>query len=97
MMRIMARWIKAATVLASARIPNDVACTDRVGDSREHETVRVACSKGATAALEWARMTSGASATNSAAYLRGRFGRRSNPRVCLQRYMNPFVSANGPN
>jgi hypothetical protein len=33
-------------------------------------TVRVVNSNGARDALEWARMTSGASATNSAAYLR---------------------------
>ena len=33
-------------------------------------TVRVACSNGPTTALPVARMTSGASATNSAAYLR---------------------------
>ena len=55
-------------------------------------TVRVACSNGATIGVPVARMTSGASATNSAAYLRkrrhrprpsgsrsARCGRRSSP------------------
>jgi hypothetical protein len=33
-------------------------------------TARVACSNGLTVEVPWARMTSGASAANSAAYLR---------------------------
>ena len=60
-------------------------CANTIG------TVRVACSNGATVALPLARMTSGASATNSAAYLRMR---SASP--APQRVVDPHVAAVGP-
>src|SRR5262249_28255585 len=47
-------------------------------------TVRVACSDGARAALEFVRMTSGASANNSAAYLRIRSASATPQRVSMR-------------
>ena len=62
---------EAGGVAARLCQTTDEAGTDRLGDSvNTTGMVWVAFSKGATAALEWARMTSGASATNSAACLR---------------------------
>ena len=62
---------KAGGVAARPRQAIDEAGADRIGDTTNTiGTVRVACSNGPTGALPEARMTSGASATNSAAYLR---------------------------
>src|SRR5262249_14876882 len=62
---------KAGGVAARVRQALDVAGPDRVSDKRKHNRQeRVACSNGAMAGLDWDKMTSGASATNSAAYLR---------------------------
>ena len=54
-------------------------------------TVRVACCNGPTVAAARARMTSGASATNSAAYLRMSFGIARGPAI-----VDPHVAAVGP-
>ena len=60
-------------VAARPRQAVDKAGADRVGDlTNTIGTVRVACSNGPTVEAAMARMTSGASATNSAAYLRMR-------------------------
>ena len=68
---------KAGGIAARPRQAVDKAGADRIGDcANTIGTVRVACSNGATAALPSARMTSGASATNSAACLRMRRHRR---------------------
>ena len=62
-----------------------VTCTNTIG------TVRVACSNGTAVALPGARMTSGASATSSAAYLRMPLGIAGGPAV-----LDPHVAAVGP-
>src|SRR5262245_32110054 len=62
---------KAGDVTARLRQTLDEPAGDCVNDRREHVgTLRVACCNAATLGLPEARMTSGASATNSAAYLR---------------------------
>jgi hypothetical protein len=58
-------------VATRPRQAGDEAGRYRIGDYREHDgTVRVASSNGLTVESPWARMTSGASATNSTACLR---------------------------
>ena len=58
-------------VAARPRQAVDKAGADRIGTTgNTMGTVRVACRNGATVELPWARMTSGASAANSAACLR---------------------------
>ncbi len=56
-------------------------------------TVRVACSNGATVELPWARMTSGASAANSAACLRISAALAVAQRVSI-RTLRPMVQPN---
>ena len=56
-------------------------------------TVRVACNNGPAAALPFTRMTSGASATNSAAYLRVSSGLPADQRVSM-RTLRPSVQPN---
>ena len=66
---------KSGSIAARPRQVVDVTGADRVGDcTNTIGTVRVACSNGAMAAPPVARMTSGASATNSVAYLRTSLG-----------------------
>ena len=60
-------------------------CANTIG------TVRVACSNGVAAPLPAARMTSGASATNSAAYLRVSVGTACGPAI-----LDPQVAPDGP-
>ena len=79
-------------VAARPRQAIDKAGADRIGDcTNTIGTVRVACSNGATAGLPVARMTSGASATNSAAYLRMSVGIARGPAD-----VDPHVAADGP-
>src|SRR5262249_20092194 len=59
-------------------------CTNTIG------TVRVACRSGSVVALLTARMTSGASATNSAAYLRTRSGSLAPQRISM-RTLRPSI------
>ena len=56
-------------------------------------TVRVACSNGPTVEAPWARMTSGASATNSAACLRMSAALAVAQRVSI-RTLRPMVQPN---
>ena len=75
-------------VAARPRQALDQAGADRVGDiANTIGTVRVACSNGRRSTLPAARMTSGASATNSAAYLRMR---SASPRPTI---VDPHVAA----
>jgi hypothetical protein len=57
-------------------------------------TVRVACSNGPTCAVPLAKMTSGASATNSAAYLRVRSTSPKAPKRYSIRKLRPSLQPN---
>ena len=63
-------------------------CTNTIG------TVRVACCNGPTVGAAMARMTSGASATNSAAYLANALVHRPPPSGCRSRTLRPSVQPN---
>ena len=70
-------------VAARPRQAVDEAGADRIGDDvNTIGTVRVACSNGPNVGVPWVRMTSGASATNSAACLRMSVGIGRGPAVC---------------
>ena len=74
-----------------ARLSTKPAPTGSVTIGNTIGTVRVACSNGPTVEAPWARMTSGASATNSAAYLRMSVGIAVRPAG-----VDPHVAADGP-
>src|SRR6516162_7982638 len=73
-----------ATVSTKTAPTGSPTCTNTIG------TVRVACSSGPVAALVAARMTSGASATNSPAYLRMRSGSPAPQRMSM-RALRPSI------
>ena len=84
---------KAGGVAARPRQAIDVAGADRIGDDRRTRSARCG-SPAATAPSRWrqqARMTSGASATNSAACLRISVGIARGPAG-----VDPHVAADGP-
>ena len=85
-------WVKpVALPPGRARLSTKPAPTGSRSTANTIGTVRVACSNGPTAEPPTARMTSGASATNSAAYLRVR---SASP--APQRVVDPHVAAVGP-
>jgi hypothetical protein len=75
------------------RQTRDEPCADRIDDIREHDRRAMACllQRRHTLALAEARMTSGASRTNSAAYVRWRSALAAG-----HRNVDPHVAAVGP-
>ena len=71
-----------------ARLSTKPAPTGSATTANTIGTVRVACSNGPTVEAPWARMTSGASATNSAACLRMSVGIARAPAI-----VDPHVAA----
>ncbi len=74
-----------------ARLSTKPAATGSAAVGNTIGTVRVACSNGPKVGAPWARMTSGASATNSAAWSANFGGTGSGPAG-----VDPHVAADGP-
>jgi hypothetical protein len=78
------------------RLPTKPPPTGSLAIGNTIGTVRVACSNGLTLEVPWARMTSGTSAANSAAYLRASSALPPDQRVSICT-LRPMVQPNSAN